>query len=277
MAIFRILFAAYLLIEACTYLPFVPQMFSDQALTMSLWADLVPPSVRFLFELPPPTIAWVIASVYLIACIGLMIGCGMRTCVTILLILFLYYWQVSFFLFPSSYHRIYFFTLIAFLISGADKTFSVRMLRTHRSFFAWEPIMIFAQRLLAVQITVTYLGVGLQKAWLPVWQDGRALSYSIIGRWGTSLGRWVVSLNLPFWFYSVNVFLIKIGEVFLPFMLWTKRWRWYAVAMGVAFHVGIAVLMSIWWFIPLIPAYIVFWQPEEVYEWLNRRFPGVIR
>lgn len=277
MALLRIAFAGYLIVEALTYFPFVPQMFSDGALTMSLWADLVPASVRFLFDPPPSAVAWVIASLYLIACIGLFTGTLMRTSIAMLIAFTLYYWQLSFFLFPSSYHRIYFFTLCALLFSGADKTFSVRMRRTHGSFFAWEPVMIFAQRLLAVQIAFTYVGVGLQKAWLPAWQDGRALSFSLLGRWGTWLGRWVVSLNFPFWTYSLSVLLIKIGEVLLPFMLWTKRWRWYAVAMGIAFHVGIAVLMSIWWFIPLIPAYIVFWQPEEVYEALRRRFPARIR
>lgn len=276
MAILRIAFGMYLLTEALTYFPFTPTLFSAHALTYSAWAAHVPSSISLLLEPPPEAVAWIIASVYLLAALCFTLGWAMRTSIVCLLLLFFYYWQVSFFNFPSSYHRIYTFTLIGFFLSGADRTFSLRMLRIHGSMFAWEPISIFAQHLIAVQITVTYLGVGLQKAWLPAWQDGAVLSHSLIGRWATPLGRWVVGLNFPFWVYSLNVLLIKIGEVLLPCLLWTKTYRWIGVAMGFAFHAGIGALMSIWWFIALIPAYILFWQPEEVYEWCRGKSNGRI-
>jgi hypothetical protein len=275
-ALLRIGFALYLLIEAATYLPHVPAMFSNHALTFSAWSPSAPAWMRPLLDPPSVTVAWMIASTYLLACIGLLCGVGMRFWLCILLLLNLYYWQVSFFLFPSSYHRIYFVVQLLLLISGADRTFSLRMLRTHGSVFAWTPISVFAQRVLAVQITVTYLGVGLQKSWLPDWQDGAALSHSLIHRWATPLGRWVVGLNWPFWTWSAMVEGIKIFEFLLPVGLWLRFWRPYAVIVGFLFHAGIAALMSIWWFLPLVPAYIVFWPPEEVYGWCKRRFPQKI-
>jgi hypothetical protein len=276
LAIFRIAFGLYLIVEALTYLPFVPRLFSDQALTFSSWSVHAPSFIGALLEPPSPQIAWIIAAVYMIACIGLFLGFGMRLCLITIIVLFSYYWQLSFHFFPSSYHRIYLLALCALVFSGADKTFSLRMLRTHGSVYAWEPICMFAQQLLRVQIFITYLGVGLQKAWLPAWQDGAALSYSLISRWGTPLGFWVVGLNFPFGVYSAQVLGIKIMEVFLPFLLCIKGWRWAAVIAGACFHVGIAVLMSIWWFIPLIPAYILFWQPEEIHSYCKKWAKGRI-
>lgn len=276
MAIFRIAFAAFLIIEAATYIHAIPELFSNHGLLFSLWAERFP-SFASLLKPPDPSIAYVIAGIYMLACISVTIGLAMRTHLFILIILYLYYWQVSFYLFPSSYHRIFFFLLFALLFSGADKTFSYRMWRTHGSVFAWEPICIFAQRLISIQIAATYFGVGWQKIWLPAWQDGAVLSYSLVNRWATPLGRWVVALNLPFSFYSANVWLIKIFECFIPFCLWSKTWRVPFVIFGSLFHIGIAVLMSIWWFVVLIPAYIVFWQPEEVYLMCKRRFPSRIR
>lgn len=275
-ALLRIAFALYLLIEAATYLPFVPEMFSNQALTFSAWSPSAPFWMKPLLDPPSVPIAWAIASLYILGCAGLLLGFGMRFWLCILLLLNLYYWQISFFLFPSSYHRIYAVLQCLFLISGADRTFSLRMLRTRGSIFAWENISVFPQRILAVQLTVTYLGVGLQKSWLPDWQDGTALSASLLHRWATPVGRWVIALNWPFWVWSAMVDGVKVLEFFLPVCLWLKHWRWAAVVMGILFHGGIAMLMSIWWFLPLVPAYIVFWPPEDVYGWCKRRFPQKI-
>jgi len=277
LALFRIAFGLYLLVEALTYLPFTAEMFSREALTFSLWAPHAPSSITFLLVPPSVFIAWVIALLYVLACIGLTLGTCMRLSIAVLLILFAYYWQLSFHFFSSSYHRIYFLTLAVMLLSGADKTFSLRMLRTHGSVYAWEPISVFFQRLLAVQISFTYLGVGLQKSWLPAWKDGNALIFSLIGRWSTPLGQWIIGLGLPFWAWSLGVELVKISEFFIPFGLWMKRWRWWCVGAGVLFHGGIAILMGIWWFLALIPAYILFWQPEEVHMYCKRRSNGQIR
>jgi hypothetical protein len=275
-AIVRIAFGLYLIVEALTYLPVVPRMFSDQALTFSLWSLHVPEFFRFLLEPPSAAVVWIIALLYIAFCIAFTLGFMMRTALIFMIILWFYYYQLSFFLFTSSYHRIYLVLLFLFLVSGADRTFSYHMKRTKGSWFAWEPACVFVQRVIAVQMSFTYLGVGLQKAWLPGWQDGTALTYSLLGRWGTPLGRWVVGLNMPMWVWDLQVWGVKIFEFFLPFCLWIRRWQIPFMIGGAAFHIGIGVLMSIWWFVALIPAYLLFFAPEEVYAWCKRRSGGRI-
>lgn len=265
LALFRICFAAFLLIEAATYLPHVSMMFSS--------AGLVIPMQTGLAFLAPPTlaVAWLVALGYIVALLFLLIGYRMRTALTFLILYFLYYWQLSFYAFPSSYHRLFFFILLVLMLGGADRTFSLRMKRTHGSWMAWEPISVLPQRLIAVQLTATYAVVGLQKWWLPLWRDGDILLYSFIGRWGTPLARRLVGLGLSHAFYDACTLLTKIFETAMPVGLWIPRVRWFFFAAGFFFHFSIAILLGIWWFLVLVPAYIVFLEPEDVFDFLKGR------
>ena len=71
---------------------------------------------------------------------------------------------------------------------------------------------------------MTYLGVGFQKLWLPGWQEGEMLYYAFIGVWGTQMGYWIGQLGWHEFIYDWSVFLVKIFEVIMPFLLWI-RWK----------------------------------------------------
>lgn len=271
LAIFRIAFATYLLIEAATYLPHVPVMFSREGLVFAIRSGL-----PFL-DAPPWYVAWAVAWGYVAAVGFLLVGYKTRAALVALLLSFLYYWQLSFYAFPSSYHRLSFLIMLVLLLGGSDKTFSLRMKMARGSWTAWEPIPVLPQRLIAVQLTATYAVVGWQKWWLPMWRGGDVLYYSFIGRWGTPLARWLVSFGLPPAFYDALTLLTKVFESFLPIGFWIPRVRWFCFAGGAVFHLAIALLLGIWWFLVLVPAYIVFFEPETVHAWLRGRFPGIVR
>jgi len=276
MAILRIAFGLFLLIEAATYLPFVPEMFSKEGLVMSMNLSQFPDMFAKILKPPPVWAAWLFACAYVAALLMLITGTFMRAAIVILILLFWYYWQLSFHLFPSSYHRLFFFTLWVLLFSGADKTFSVRMFFKRGSFFAWDPISILPQRLISIQMTATYLGVGWQKLWLPTWQGGEVLPYSLITRWGSPSAFWMVSQNWPMWVYDTMNWTVKVFECLMPFGLWVPRLQWLFFAGGLVFHLSIAILLEIWWFLVLVPAYIVFLSPEDVYNTLKRHSRGRI-
>lgn len=274
MAIIRIAFGLFLIVEAITYLPAIPALFSDHGIVIPLWAHLLPDSLRFLLEPPSVPVASIIVAIYFLCCTLLALGYLTRTALIGLIILFLYYWQLSFHFFPSSYHRLFFFVLVVLLFSRSDRTFSLRMLRTRGSWSAWEPISILPQRLLALQMTATYIGVGWQKMWLPDWQSGRIFYYSFIGKWGSPMA-FALARILPDWFYEVLNWTTRVLEFFLPFLLWIPSWRILAVIAGTMFHVIIALLLGIWWFLVLPPMYILFLDPEAFYAWLRRHFPRI--
>ncbi len=261
LAIFRIGFGAFLLLYFGLMLPNVPLMFSTDGIVL--------PNVDWI-GVPSPVVALTIHLVLLLSLLGVTIGYGMRRCGCIAFVIYVYYWLISFYLFGGSFDRIFLFCLAVLVCSGADKTLSLHMKLKRGSWLAWEPVSILPQRILAVQISATYLGVGWQTIVLPAWQGGEILPYSFSGPWGTPLARWMLSLNLPLWFYDGSVNLVKIFECLLPFGLWMKKARLWFMLGGAVFHVLIALFLGIWWFLVLVPGYVVFFDGEEVRKWTKR-------
>lgn len=209
------------------------------------------------------------------ALIALTIGIGMRTSILIILGIYAYFGNIGLHHFFMTFERLFIFILLLLLVSGADRTFSLRMKLQKGSILAWEPIHIFPQRLIALQLSATYLGVGWQKMVLPDWQQGEIITYSLTGRWATPLAFAIARLNLPLPFYDVLLFILKFFQFLLPFGLWIRRWQWLFFVGGAVFHISIAVLISMWWFLIMVPAYITFIEPEHVYRWLKKHISAI--
>lgn len=265
LALFRIAFGGFLLFHWGIKLPSVPMLFSEEGIVLPLF-DLP------LLAPPSTPVAWILFLIFLGSLALLTIGIFPRIAAGVALLFSLYYFLLSFHLFGTSFDHLFLFILLVLTFSPSDRTLSLAMLLKQGSLFAAEPITVFPQRLLALQITFTYLGVGWQKLFLPGWQSGRILLLGFMGRWATPLGFAVARLNLPPEFYDAMVFLTKTFEVLIPFGLWIKRFhiRWWFFAGGALFHSSIALLLGIWWFLVLIPAYILFFEPEGVEKWFKR-------
>ncbi|MBI5155992.1 HTTM domain-containing protein [Candidatus Peregrinibacteria bacterium] len=273
LALMRIAFGSFLLLYWGLKIPQVPMLFSGHGLILPLFpahefgplASLFPPTV---------TIACILFAIFYASLLLFTVGFGMRIAGIVAFILNVYYWMLSLHLFNTSFERLFLFTLLVLTLSGADRTLSFRAWREKGDARSFSPVSILPQRLLALQITFVYLGVALQKLWLPDWQSGEILSYSLVGVWGSRAGNWIVARNLPLAVFDVSVSLIKAFELAMPFGLWVPRSRLWFMAGGALFHTGIALLLDIWWFLVLIPAYILFFDPEDVrlrtQRWLGK-------
>ncbi len=269
-ALLRIAFGAFLLLYWLLFLPHVPQIFSRAGLVLPLITG-----GPLAFLLPPTSqVAWMLYAILIAALVCFTVGMCTRTAAFIALLLYAGAWILTLHLLGASFDRIFMFALLVFACSPAGNAFSVTMWRRHGSIWAWEEGSICAQRVLAVQLSATYLGVGLQKAWLPDWQSGEILAQGYTGRWATPLAYWLIRLNWPLWTYDLQVTAVKVGEFLLPFALWHRKTRWWAFAWGALFHIIIALTLAIWWFLALIPCYIVYFSPEEVLHWLHRVSKG---
>ena len=267
-AILRILFGLHLLWFFGHMLPHVPMLFSNAGITLPN-DILIPQFLLPLFTPPSPLIAWIIFTVMILSLFTFTIGMGTRLSACIASILYLYYTGLSFHQGMTSFMRLFLFILIVFTFSDAGKTFSYEMWRKKGSFFAWEPGSVLTQRLIAIQITATYLGVGWQKVWLPDWQGGEILFYSFQSMWATPIAWWFLKQDFPMWVYSGMVLTVTYFETALPFGLWIRPLRKWFMIGGVLFHAGISLfLKAIWWFYPMIAAYITFFEPEDVYKFL---------
>jgi len=277
LAIFRILFGGYLFVWLLSYLPHTALLFSNEGFVQTRFAHQPIMLPDWLIVPPDPFTARIIFIAFLITLLCFTLGALWRIAAPLVVLFCLYYWQLHVHIFMASFHRIFFLTLLVLACSNAHRTFSVDMWRKHGSFFAWKPISILPQRLLAAQITMTYFVVGWQKSFLPDWKGGEMMAYSYISKWGTFPAYELIRLNLPMWFYDAQVKLVKLFEYLLPFGLWIRKAQKWAFLGGLLFHTFITIFLAIWWFM-IVPAYyLLFVSPEVVYDFCKRHSGGRIR
>lgn len=277
-AIVRIVMGAWLVFYWGIRLPNITALYSTGGIVFPSIPAYMPERLEWILTVPSPTVAFWIYAVHMTVLTALTIGFFTRTSAMIAFFTSWYYFYISHHLFHTSYDRLYMFSLLFLAISRAGEVFSIEAWEKYGSPLQWKKMVsIFPQRMFAFQITMTYFGVGFQKLWLPGWQTGEMLWYSMLGVWGTPLAFKITSLG---WspLYHVMVSLTKVIECFLPFGFWIRRGkiRWIAFTLGLIFHVLVDMLLYIWWFAVLIPAYIVFFSPEEVYAWLKKVSRGNI-
>jgi hypothetical protein len=113
-------------------------------------------------------------------------------------------------------------------------------------------------RLLQLQLSAVYLFSVLAKLHGTSWQSGTAVGKAVQLE---DLQRLVV----PQWAAtSVTVSALLtygtlVAETFLVFGMWLPRTRWYAMAAGVAIHLGIEATLLIGWFsLTIISCYLAF-------------------
>lgn len=270
LGIFRIAFGTFLLFYWSLKAPHVAMLFSREGLVI----PHVPPmfnAIAWIFTPPSAAVASTLFGLMLLSLLCLTIGFLLRISAIIAMIMSLYYWVLSLHLFPTSFDRLFIFFLLVLACSGADKALSVHMMRTRGSFWTRDITSLLPQRILLLQILATYLGVGWQKIVLPDWQGGEILPYSFLGLWGTKTSFWLVRQNLPLFFYDAATFLVTAFEVALPFGLFLRKTRAYFIVGAAIFHLLIAVFLHIWWFLVLLPAYVLLFEPEDIDAWLSSK------
>ncbi len=237
---------------------------SDQGVVLPLLTDINVPWLDVLLSPPPYAVAIILFCTLVIALLSFTAGMLYKTSTLLILILGLYFWQLSWHHFHATFHRLTLFILVVMLFAKADTTYSLINKIKHGTWQSTKKISILPQRLLAIQITIMYLGAGWQKLWLPAWQEPEILSASLAFAGATPLAYFILNLSLPTWVYAISLKVLILFELVLPFGLWHKKTKYIWILAAIAFHISIALLFSIRSFLALIPLYIVFFTPESV-------------
>jgi hypothetical protein len=266
---FRIVIGSFLFFYWSLYLPHVPLLFSHAGLALPVAdsGDGWPVWLLALIDTPSIPIAYAALIVLVLCFVAIAVGACFRIACVSALLLLAYFWA-------SSQHWSW-FTLeqvsIIFLIilagSGADKTLSWHSRRRMGSWLAWSPVSVLPQRLLALQVTATFVGAGWLKLTMPDWQDGQLVAAAFMGPWATPLAFWVAQQDLSTFAYDVFTVALRAFEMALPLGLWSPLWRWFLGGAAV-FLITNALLLSFWWFLVLLPSYIVFCEPEKLANYL---------
>lgn len=256
-------------------LPAVPMLFSDRGITIPLFTKDAPALVLLLLRTPAEPTAWLLYGLLLSALLCLCIGLRSQLAAAVAFGTSLYFWLISLHMYGTSFDMLYMFILFSLVWSDAGGTYSLDMRLRHGSWTAWKPVCAMSQRLIAVQLTATYVGVCWQKFELEEWRDGRVLYYSMIGFWASPAAFWFVR-HVP-WrpFYDVLLQVVELIQFVIPIGLWVRGIRPVGVAAGVTFHLLITLFLGMGWFLAMLPCYLAFPHPAAVRDWVFRRFPAL--
>lgn len=130
----------------------------------------------------------------------------------------------------------------------------------------WRLPSIWSARLLQLQIAMLYGMTAYHKLHKPVWQEGRAirgfLAMPSYATWPAWHDHWPFMKSLT---WGTLAF-----ECAFPLLIWFRPFRPWLLLAGIAFHLGIDVLMQIPLFSwTIICAYIMFVPDETAERWMN--------
>lgn len=273
-ALFRLIFGFHLLIVWAARCRDFRALFTNEGFALPMIDRGVPDVLLLFTNAPSFPIALLLMTIFFAAMILLTIGQWAKLSSGVLLILSLYYWQLSTHLITSTMDMLIFFILLVLLFTESDATLSLHMKRRYGSFLAWKSISILPQRLLSIQLTALYVGVGWQKLLLPDWQDGRMLFHSFRSIWATKLSLRFARLGFSMRAYDFFVAFVKWAELILPTGLWIPKIQWMFFVLGTLFHLSVALFFGLWWFLLLPPMYVLFLPPEQVADlFRGKRIP----
>ena len=129
-------------------------------------------------------------------------------------------------------------------------------------------------RLAQIQLSVIYPATIIAKLDGDTWREGTASLYALglvdFERFWVPgfLRENLVLGNVMTWF-TVAV------ELSLPFLLWTRRTRWFGIVVGLLMHLGFDYTMRLGFFLPAMTiGYLSFVRPDEVERVLGRARGG---
>jgi len=169
--------------------------------------------------------------------------------------------------------------LFLFMFAPAGAAWSVDSVRRRSKQSeeeARQPVLVapWAQRMMQLQVAIIYFVSAYAKWSGDLYRNGSAMYY-IFGLIDFNVRGVERLMNYPV-IYSTLTYSTLFVEIALPFLMWFRAARPYAVAMGIGLHLWIMIAMTIPVFgILMVTTYIAFYSEEELDEglaWIRKRF-----
>ena len=273
--VMRIAYAALMLINLAVLVPDLGLWFSDTGLvSVDASRDIIDPDAVSLFQWLPRSDVTVRIGFALLVVHTILLGLGWLPRLQALGVLV---WYASF------NHRLLWlwdgedtlFRLLAFLfvLSPLGYHWSIdRWRRTRRGGPANDgPTPAWGLVLIRIQMTLIYVSAAWEKLNGSEWIDGTAIYY--VSRLDDVFGRFPM-FDAPFehlWSIRLMTWTILAVEVALPFGLWIKESRRWAVLVAILLHLSIDYLMVLFLFQWLmIVGLLAFVEPGDLRRWRHR-------
>lgn len=166
--------------------------------------------------------------------------------------------------------------LFFFMFAPAGRSFSVDNIRKRRAGLEPDPALAapWAQRMMQIQVAVIYFTTAYAKSRGDLYHNGSAMYYAF-GLVDFNVHGIENLMNYPV-LYSAMTFGMLFIEISLPFLIWFRASRPYAIAMGILLHLWIMWCMTLPVFgILMIATYLCFLTDEEfsaLVAWIRARW-----
>lgn len=121
-------------------------------------------------------------------------------------------------------------------------------------------------RLLQTALIVIYFSSGWHKAVFGDWLDSpTVLENAMKGIYMTDFAAWALR-TFPAWVWTATQYGVLAFELFSPVLFISGKLRWLGIALGCAFHIGIALFMDqlIYFSLQMMTFYLLFVKPPPV-------------
>jgi len=282
LGLFRVIFGSFLLILTVRHVPSVVVQYSSEGvyLPFAFPPDGSAQGVRdllgFLLQPVPPLGAWVVYAAFLFSILCFTVGFQTRIATISTFLFYAYYYFLFSHLVDGSFDHIYPLVLLVLVFSGAGRAYSADSIRKEKRLVSKQWVSIFPQRVICLQLSIAYLSIGLVRILKGGWESGVVLEQSLTTIWATPAAytfldlAHFLSIGGNPWLLGLTVFLVKAIEILLPFTLWFRNLWIPSVIVGVLFHIGISLMLTMWPFLGMVAVYFLYLSPEVVAEWVRR-------
>ncbi len=261
-ALFRIAFAAVIFVQYALRQGNVLEYYSDRGVVpLAEATELLNEIFRPAFFWFPASDAGIIGLHVLFLLLILLLGLGFYSRIVAVLALVI---QVAFLhrnysvAYGADIITCYWLLYLCFIES--DRELSLRKKLKLPSFapkFADLSLSTMGVRLIQIQLCVIYGYTGLEKLKGSTWWEGTAI-------WQVMSNQQLSTLDLSFLqnfplLVVLMTYSTLIFEIYFPFAVWNSKTRRWWLAIGVMFHIGIALTMGLIFFSGvMVAAYLVF-------------------
>src|SRR5262249_38143156 len=133
-----------------------------------------------------------------------------------------------------------------------------------------DVIPMWSTRLFQIQLVLIYFFSGFHKLSSPDWYQAGALHYVFYQvSWSRIDLSWLT--QYPFLTGIITYATLLYELILFPVLIWPKTTRLCILALGVALHVGIAILMKVFVFGEIMPLFYLCFMTMEHYKWLQQK------
>lgn len=275
-ALFRISYGLLSVWTSLFLFPNYERYYSDEGMFPWRFAKDFPEQVISVIALAPTSDTFLLFLVWvlLIASITMTLGIGARLSAIVIFIIHLALQHRNPYTVNAGDRLFLILALLGSFLPLTRQWSVDAWLHARRGDAEWSQMTtsVWAQRLIALQMSYVYLYAFGAKVLSPVWRDGTAL-YGILA--STRLAEWPVEIHFaPL--VAVMTWGSVLLELSLPLLAWTKKYRAIILTVGVAFHLGIEVALRIPMFGAIMIIGYVSYLPDEETRALMSWFERVV-